>query len=184
MRNWTSEPNFLRNVANEKINVSFNPFNRSTCSFMYIVWLTDWYLFDKNQHTYTYYIRQYKSTIINVRITLFIQMLKLCYIKMWMTAVARKGPLQNLNAPVFELKEIQKWCWYRFVKNRRYWTELIDENKSPLVICINQHVQNFEIFFCHSYHILIYIFKKMNVSSYQNLFICENQPTMSSVITV
>ena len=37
-----------------------------------------------------------------------------------MIAVAQKGPLDDLNAPVFELKEIQKCCWYRFVQNRRY----------------------------------------------------------------
>ena len=38
-------------------------------------------------------------------------------------AVAWKGPLEGLNAPTFELGKIQKWCWYRFVQIRRYWTE-------------------------------------------------------------
>ena len=37
-----------------------------------------------------------------------------------MIAVARKGPLEGLNAPAFELGKIQKWCWYRFVQVRRY----------------------------------------------------------------
>ena len=46
-----------------------------------------------------------------------------------MMAVARKGPLEGLNALAFELGKIQEWCWYRFVQIRRYRAELIDEIK-------------------------------------------------------
>ena len=46
-----------------------------------------------------------------------------------MIAVARNGSLEGLNAPAFELGKIQKWCWYRFVQIRKYWTEFIDDIK-------------------------------------------------------
>ena len=45
-------------------------------------------------------------------------------------------------------------------------------------------MQNFEIFCCQSYDVLIYIVGKTNASSFQKCFVCENQPIMSSVITV
>ena len=48
---------------------------------------------------------------------------------MKLIAVTRKGTLEGVKAPAFELGKIQKWCWYRFVQIRRYWTELIDEIK-------------------------------------------------------
>ena len=64
-----------------------------------------------------------------------------------------------------------KSCWYRFDQIRRYWIELIDELKLPNVICINWHVQNFKIFCCHSYEILIYVAKKINASSFQKCFV-------------
>ena len=101
----------------------------------------------------------------------------------YLIAVAWKGPLEGLNAPAYKLGKIQKWCWCRFVQIRKYWTEVIDEIKIAKIICINLHVQNFEIFCCHSYDILIYVVKKINASGLQKCS-CENQPTMSSRIIV
>ena len=49
---------------------------------------------------------------------------------------AKRAP-GGLKCSFFELAEILKRCWYIFVQNRRYWTELIDEIKAPYVISIN-----------------------------------------------
>ena len=89
-------------------------------------------------------------------------------ILLYLIAVARKGPLEGLNAPAFELGKVQKWCWYCFVQIRRYWIELIEEIK--ITQC---NLQNFEMFCCHSNDILIYIVKKIDAFSFQKCFICE-----------
>ena len=52
------------------------------------------------------------------------------------------------------------------------------------VICINIYNQNFEIIFNHSYDILVYVFAKMNPSSFQKRFDFENPHIMSTVIKV
>ena len=64
------------------------------------------------------------------------------------------------------------------------WTEFIDEIK--IVQCCLHKLAHakFQDFCCHSYNILIYVVKKMNASSFQKYFVCENQPSTSSVICV
>ena len=49
-----------------------------------------------------------------------------------MIAVKRKGPLEGLNVPFFELEEIQIEFWFHCAQNRRYMTEMIDKLKITL----------------------------------------------------